>query len=113
VAADVYGTHPYVGRGGWTWYTGAAGWLWRVALEDVLGVSRAGSVLRVDPCIPRAWDGFGVEIQVEELRVELRVRNPAGVTRGVASCLVDGVETDPGAIPLSGTGTLRVEVTLG
>ncbi len=113
VAADVYGTEPYVGRGGWSWYTGAAGWLWRVALEDVLGVSRQGSELRVNPCIPRGWDGFEVEIQVGELRVELRVRNPEGVSRGVASCRVDGVETDPSAIPLAGAGILRVEVTLG
>ncbi len=113
VAADVYGTEPYVGRGGWSWYTGAAGWLWRVALEDVLGVSRAGSVLRVDPCIPQDWDEFEVGIQIGALRVELRVRNPGRVTGGVASCLVDGVEADPMAISLAGTGTLRVEVTLG
>jgi cellobiose phosphorylase len=67
----------------------------------------------VDPCIPGAWDGFEVDIQMEGTRVELRVRNPAHVNRGVASCRVDGVETDPGAIALPGTGTLRVEVTLG
>ena len=26
VAADVYGSPPHVGRGGWSWYTGSAGW---------------------------------------------------------------------------------------
>ncbi|TVP76235.1 MAG: hypothetical protein EA352_06265 [Gemmatimonadales bacterium] len=113
VAADVYGTVPWVGRGGWTWYTGAAGWLWRVALEDVLGVSRAGTVLRVDPCIPAAWDGFEVRVRMADRQVELRVRNPDGVNRGVVSCRVDGVETDPSAIPLAGSGALAVEVTLG
>ncbi|MBC7548346.1 MAG: hypothetical protein H7224_06855, partial [Polaromonas sp.] len=29
MAGDVYGSPPYVGRGGWSWYTGSAAWLYR------------------------------------------------------------------------------------
>ena len=32
MAADVYATHPHVGRGGWTWYTGASGWMYQAGL---------------------------------------------------------------------------------
>ena len=53
VAADVYGAAPHTGRGGWTWYTGSAAWMYRLGLEAILGVSRIGNVLRVNPCIPR------------------------------------------------------------
>ncbi|MEX2528579.1 MAG: glucoamylase family protein [Gemmatimonadota bacterium] len=118
LAADVYGVEPHTGRGGWTWYTGSAGWLWRVVLEDVLGVSREGMTLRVDPCIPSGWDGFKVELEVEGLRVEIQVRNPHGVSSGVEQCTVDGAQVDPRAIPLPGagetpSGTLQIEVVLG
>ena len=33
---DVYGVHPHIGRGGWTWYIGSAGWMYRVALNRYL-----------------------------------------------------------------------------
>ncbi|MDP1789077.1 MAG: carbohydrate-binding protein, partial [Methylibium sp.] len=33
MAADVYSQAPYVGRGGWSWYTGAAAWMHRAAIE--------------------------------------------------------------------------------
>ncbi len=55
VAGDVYAAPPHVGRGGWTWYTGSAGWLYRAGVESILGFRLRGSVLHLDPCIPRAW----------------------------------------------------------
>src|SRR6185295_2301922 len=56
VVADIYGTPPHVGRGGWTWYTGSAGWMYRVALESVLGLTlESGKVLRLAPRIPDGW----------------------------------------------------------
>jgi cyclic beta-1,2-glucan synthetase len=101
IAADVYGADPHVGRGGWTWYTGSAGWIWRVALEDILGVKREGDHLRILPCIPSTWDGFQVELTLPEgIQLSIRVRNPHGVTTGIAECRLDGIDVDPSAIPL-------------
>ena len=125
VAADVYGAEPHVGRGGWTWYTGSAGWIWRVILEDVLGMRREGAFLRLKPCIPPHWDGFELAIQLGNVRVEIRVVNPDGVTEGLRSCSVEGREVDPARIPLpendlgpedrSGDGeqVIRIEAVLG
>jgi cyclic beta-1,2-glucan synthetase len=98
IAADVYGGEQHGGRGGWTWYTGSAGWVWRVVIEDILGVRREGSFLRVEPCIPSSWDGFELQIQVEEVRVTVRVVNPQGRSTGIRSCRVDGIEVDPGRV---------------
>ncbi|MEO8387438.1 glucoamylase family protein, partial [Polaromonas sp.] len=39
MAGDIYGAAPYVGRGGWSWYTGSAAWLHRAALESILGLT--------------------------------------------------------------------------
>ena len=38
VAADIYSVPPYVGRGGWTWYTGSAAWMYRLGIEGILGL---------------------------------------------------------------------------
>src|SRR3712207_5449049 len=43
ITADIYGREPYVGRGGWSWYTGAAGWMYRVAIEGILGLKFKGN----------------------------------------------------------------------
>jgi cyclic beta-1,2-glucan synthetase len=58
VAADVYSVAPHVGRGGWSWYTGSAGWMYRLIVESLLGITREGDYLRVDPRLPAAWPGF-------------------------------------------------------
>jgi len=58
VAADVYGTAPHAGRGGWTWYTGSAGWMYRLIVESLLGVVRTGRLLRIEPVIPADWVGY-------------------------------------------------------
>ncbi|MCK5411610.1 MAG: hypothetical protein KAJ67_05915, partial [Gemmatimonadetes bacterium] len=55
-AADVYGTAPFTGRGGWTWYTGSAAWLYRLGVEAILGLRREGEALCIQPCIPASWD---------------------------------------------------------
>ncbi len=55
VAADVYSRPPYVGVGGWSWYTGAAGWLHRAATESILGLDWRHDTLRVSPCLPGHW----------------------------------------------------------
>ncbi len=73
IAADVYSVPPYVGRGGWTWYTGAAGWMYRAGLEAILGVVREGGKLRVKPCIPASWPGFQVSMKCGATRYEITV----------------------------------------
>src|ERR1041385_4914502 len=55
VAADVYTAAGQVGRGGWSWYTGSASWMYRVGLEAILGFTKRGDTLRIEPCVPRDW----------------------------------------------------------
>ena len=54
VAADVYTAEGHVGRGGWTWYTGSASWMYRVGLEGILGFSKRGDTLFIEPRAPAA-----------------------------------------------------------
>ena len=55
MAGDVYSQPPYVGRGGWSWYTGAAAWLHRAAVEAIFGLELRATSLRLRPCLPAAW----------------------------------------------------------
>ena len=55
VAGDVYSQPPYVGRGGWSWYTGAAAWLHRAAIESMFGLQQGSQTLRFTPCLPTHW----------------------------------------------------------
>ena len=58
IAADIYSQPPHTGSGGWTWYTGSSGWMYRLGLEAILGISRVGNALNINPCIPRALAGI-------------------------------------------------------
>jgi len=55
MAADVYAHPPYVGRGGWSWYTGAAAWLHRAAIESIFGLRQEAQRLSFSPSLPSHW----------------------------------------------------------
>jgi cyclic beta-1,2-glucan synthetase len=55
VAGDVYAQPPYVGRGGWSWYTGAAAWMHRAAIESIFGLKITATTLSFQPCFPSSW----------------------------------------------------------
>ena len=55
MAGDIYSQPPYVGRGGWSWYTGAAGWMHRAAVESIFGLRMDSIELSFSPSLPSAW----------------------------------------------------------
>lgn len=91
VAADIYSVAPYVGRGGWTWYTGAAGWLYRAGIEGILGIRRAGKTLIIQPCIPLHWPGFSASIAVESSFFAIEVNNLPPLANQALRGELDGV----------------------
>jgi cyclic beta-1,2-glucan synthetase len=116
MAADIYSEPPHVGRGGWTWYTGSAGWMYQAGIGSILGFQLRGTNLVIEPCIPRAWPHYEIDFSYHSSRYTIEVDNPHGVSRGVASCELDGQSlAGPGAtVPLvDDGGTHRVKVILG
>jgi cyclic beta-1,2-glucan synthetase len=115
ICADVYSQAPHVGRGGWTWYTGSAAWMYRVSLEGMLGFHLTGETLRIDPCIPHDWPGFGILFRHHSTTYDIVVANPDGVCRGVTAVrLDDAVLPATASIGLVDDGaTHRLHVTLG
>jgi len=114
VAADVYSQPPHTGRGGWTWYTGSAGWMYRVGIEAILGLTRRGDALHIDPCIPRIWPRYEMVFKAPRAEYRIVVENPNGVNRGIALLEVDGVEQAGRDIQvLDDGGVHQVRVVLG
>jgi cyclic beta-1,2-glucan synthetase len=112
IAADVYAVAGHEARGGWTWYTGSASWSYRTALEGVLGFEKRGSHLRIDPCIPASWPSFALEYRHGTASYAIEVRNPDGVSRGVASVTVDGVAAPDDDITLVDDGQRHAVVVM-
>jgi cyclic beta-1,2-glucan synthetase len=115
VAGDVYAEPPHVGRGGWTWYTGSAGWLYRAGLEWILGFRVRGMMLSIDPCIPRNWSSYSINFRYHSATYQIKVENPSGVSRGVASISIDGkLIVGRANIPLADDGAVhQVLIVLG
>ncbi|KPN90561.1 GH36-type glycosyl hydrolase domain-containing protein [Pseudomonas nunensis] len=101
MAADVYGTAPHAGRGGWTWYTGSAGWMYRLGVESLLGLQRNGNTLRLEPLIPEDWPGFTLTYRFGLTEYHFEARQG---TTDTTSMTLDGHPLEGGAVVLIDDG---------
>lgn len=62
MAGDIYSEPPYVGRGGWSWYTGSAAWMHRAAIESILGLEVRADRVCLRPCLPSHWPQAGLTL---------------------------------------------------
>jgi cyclic beta-1,2-glucan synthetase len=101
VAADVYSTPPHAGRGGWTWYTGSAAWMYRAGIEGIIGLTRTGTTLCLNPCLPKSWPKLIVNITLGDARYSVTIQNPDASGRGIRSAVLDGVALSAAHIGLA------------
>ncbi|MCC5984499.1 MAG: glycosyl transferase [Rhodobacteraceae bacterium] len=116
VAADVYSTAPHAGRGGWTWYTGSAAWMHRAGIEGLLGLTRAGGEIILDPCFPKAWPQMSATVRFGDTLLAILIENPGRTGRGVAAAALDDAPLTlaDGRLRLRLSGrSHRLVVTLG
>ena len=104
VAADVYSVAPHVGRGGWTWYTGSAGWMYRLGVEAILGLRKVEGNLKIDPCIPKHWQGYEMTYRHGGASYHIQVESPDQVNHGVKMVVLDGEVLTGDEIPLVDDG---------
>ncbi len=106
--------HPQFGLARNAWLTGTASWTYQAGIKYILGIRPELDGLRIDPCIPAAWDGFSVRRRFRGAVYEIRVKNPEHVNKGVQAILVDGEAFEDNLLPVFGDcGVHKVEVTLG
>jgi cellobiose phosphorylase len=97
ICADIYGVEPHIGRGGWSWYTGSASWMYRASIESIIGLKIEKNSMRIEPCIPKAWDQFEVFYKKEKTTFKILVLN----NQTEASIEMDGKRLESANIPLN------------
>ena len=96
------------------WLTGAAAWSYFSAAQYILGIRPEIDGLRIDPCIPSAWDGFSATRRFRQHLYHITVHNPDHICRGVTRMKIDGNEITGNLIPVDIPGAEHhVEVWLG
>ena len=104
--------HP--GRGGNPWLTGTATWSMLALSQYILGLKPTHSGLRIDPCVPKTWKKWEVKRKFRGATLNIHVKNPDGVQKGVVRVTVDGEEIDGNVVPVQPEGTVHeVEVLMG
>ncbi|MDP9043812.1 MAG: carbohydrate-binding protein, partial [Pseudomonadota bacterium] len=94
MAGDVYTETPFVGRGGWSWYTGSAAWMHRAAIEHMFGMRQRGDDLSFRPCLPSHWNQAELTLRRGDRRLRV-VMVRAGVA---APALSAALEWRPGEV---------------
>jgi cellobiose phosphorylase len=105
---------PRFGASRVPWLSGSATWAYFSAVQAILGLRPEYDGLTIDPAIPASWKGFTATRRFRGKTLRIRVDNPKGVQKGVASLVVDGEEVPGKMVP---AGRIRdvsdVVVTLG
>lgn len=82
------------------WLSGTAAWSYFAAVQYILGIRPEVDGLKIDPCIPSAWDGFSVHRVFRGKSIDITVRN-GKKGKGVKSLTVNGATIDGDVIPVS------------
>jgi cellobiose phosphorylase len=97
-----------------SWLTGTAAWNYYSVTQYILGIFPDYEGLRVDPCIPRSWDGYIVNRVFRGAKYRIEIENPSHVSKGIKQFIVDGMEIEGNIIPVFDAGTSHsVEVIMG
>jgi cellobiose phosphorylase len=106
--------HPRFGMARNSWLSGTSSWAYQAAIKFILGVQPTYLGIRIDPCIPREWEGFQVEKKFRNATYEIRVTNPQGINKGIKSIIVDGYRIKGNVLPVFGDEMTHVVlVTMG
>jgi cellobiose phosphorylase len=96
-----------------SWLTGTAAWNFVAISQYILGIIPDYSGLKIDPSIPKAWDGYEVSRTFRGAVYNVKITNPNHVSKGVKSVTVDGKAVDGNILPVFADGTHEVAVVMG
>ena len=100
------------GEGKNSWLTGTAAWMWYTVSEFILGIKPDYDGLLIDPCLPKTAKEYTVCRKFRGADYQIHVLNPNGISKGVKSITLDGLQLDGQVVPFS-DGQHKVEVIMG
>jgi N,N'-diacetylchitobiose phosphorylase len=94
--------------------TGAAPWAYFSATQYILGLRPEVDGLRIDPCIPCAWEGFTATRRFRGKTIDIRVVNPDHVSHGIQTIALNGRPLPDNLVPVRDLiDQNRVDVVMG
>ena len=70
------------------------------SVEKILGFTKKGDKLSINPVIPKKWNSFSITYHYEQSRYDITVENPKGKQSGVTQVTLDGKVMATNKIPL-------------
>jgi N,N'-diacetylchitobiose phosphorylase len=83
------------------WLSGTVSWSYYTATQWILGIRPEIDGLRIDPCIPTNWPGFTARRRFRGHTVEIVVKNPRKLSRGVKRLTINGKQVAGNIVPLN------------
>nr|MDA3823926.1 glycosyl transferase [Bacteroidales bacterium] len=124
--SDLHMTEPYVysqmiagkdaylpGEAKNSWLTGTAAWNYYAISRYILGIQPEFEGLRVNPCIPKDWDGFSIARKFRGSMYNITVKNPSHVSKGIKEIIVDGEKIESELLPMGDKSEYEVVVVMG
>ena len=125
--SEIHRTEPYVypqmiagkdapthGEAKNSWLTGTAAWTLLSITQAILGVVPTLDGLKIDPCLPSAWNDFTVSRRYRGAVYNITVDNTAGAEYGVKEITVNGKAQTGTVIPPAAPGeTVEGKVVMG
>ena len=97
-----------------SWLTGTAAWNFVAISQWILGIIPDYEGLKIEPCIPKEWDGYSITRWYRGSNYIIEVKNPEHVSKGVKKIVVDGKEISTNILPVFNDGKDHsVEVIMG
>lgn len=125
--SDIHRTEPYVyaqmiagkdakrhGEAKNSWLTGTAAWNFVAVSQYILGIIPDFDGLKIDPSIPKDWDGFTAVRKFRGAIYNIKIKNPDHVSKGIKAVTVNGELSDSNVLPVFPEGSeVSVEVVMG
>lgn len=91
---------PRYGASRLPWLSGTATWAYYSMSQYILGIQPDYFGLRIDPCIPADWNEFQVTRVFRGKILEIEVKNPNKVQKGVKKVTINGESIESNLIPV-------------
>ncbi len=81
------------------WLSGTASWAYYSAAQYILGIRPGYGGLLIDPCIPSYWEGFTVQRNFRGKLINIEVKNPSKVQKGIKEIILNGQAVEGNLLP--------------
>ena len=96
-----------------SWLTGTAAWNFVAISQYILGIIPDYDGLKIDPSIPKEWNGYSVTRKFRGAEFNIKIENPDHVCKGIKSLTVDGKAVDGNVISGITSGVHEVVAVMG